>query len=89
MREGVEKSFATRPDEVDCVQAIVEAISGTVPVVGRLHNTYSFKLEVESAFLHGSKSQVCFSIGGKQHRRELADLLVLATYVEDGTLAFQ
>lgn len=89
MREGVEKSFATRPDEVDCVQAIVEGIGGTVPVAGHLRNTDSFKLEVESAFLHGSESQVRFSIGGKQHQRELADLLVLATYVEDGTLAFQ
>lgn len=89
MRERVEKSFATHPDEVDCVQAIVEGIRGTVPVTGRLRNTDSFKLEVESAFLHGSKSQVRFSIGGKQHQRELADLLVLATYVEDGTLAFQ
>lgn len=89
MREGIEASFATHPDEVDCVRAIVDVIRDTAPVNGHLHNADSFKLEVESAFLHGSKSQVCFSIGGKQHHRELADLLVLATYVENGTLAFQ
>lgn len=89
MRRGIESSFGTRPDEIDCVQAIVEAVGGAPAVAGRLRLRDSFKLEVESAFLHGPRSQVRFHIGGTEYQRELADLLVLATYVEDGTLAFQ
>lgn len=89
MRRGIESSFGTRPDEIDCVRAIVEAVGAAPAVAGRLRLRDSFKLEVESAFLHGPRSQVRFRIGGTEHQRELADLLVLATYVEDGTLAFQ
>lgn len=89
MREGIERSYATHPDEVDCVRAIIAAIDATAPLTGRLHPRASYELAVESTFLHGPESQVHFSIGTKSHQRELADLLVLATYVENGTLTYQ
>ncbi len=88
IRLGIEDSYTARLNEVECVRAMVEAIDGKEPVQVSL-NGASFKLEVEAAFLHGSKSQVRFQVGGAEHRRELADLLVLGAYVHDGRLAFQ
>ena len=89
MRRGIETSFGCRPDEVDCVQAIVEAVAGTPPVTGQGRSGDAFRLEVESAFLHGHRSQVSFRVGGATYQRELADLLVIATFVQDGALSFQ
>lgn len=89
MRRGLESSFGSRPDEVECVRAIVDAVGGTTPVTGQVHAGERFKLEVASAFLHGPRSQVSFQVGGTSYQRELADLLVIATLVENGRLAFQ
>jgi len=89
MREGIEQVYASRPDEVECVRAMVNAIDGAKPVTVNLDKRASFNLIAEAAFLHGSQSQVQFRVGSEEYSRELADLLVLATYVEDGGLKFQ
>jgi hypothetical protein len=89
MREWIERTYASKPNEVECVRAMVNAIDNMEPVTVMIDNIASFELRVESAFLHGSRSQVRFKVGGSEHQRELADLLVLASYVEDGRLEFQ
>ncbi|MBT9172482.1 MAG: hypothetical protein DDT21_00865 [Syntrophomonadaceae bacterium] len=91
IRRGVEQTYGSLPDEVKCVEAIVQAINSMPsPSVGvTLSKRLSLTLEVEAAFLHGSKSQVRFQVGGTEYQRELADLLVLGAYVHDGRLAFQ
>ncbi len=89
MRSGIERVYASRPDEVECVRAVVQAIDGTPEIVVKANRRGSFKLSVEAAFLHGARSQVRFQVGGASHHRELADLLVLAGYVNDGSLACQ
>lgn len=89
MRGGIERIYTSKPDEVECVRAMVQAIDGTPPVAVTLDRRASFTLKVEAAFLHGSRSQVRFQVGGADHQRELADLLVLGAYVNDGRLAFQ
>lgn len=89
IRGGMELIYTSRPDEVECVRAMVQAVDGTPPVAVTIDGRVSFTLKVEAAFLHGSRSRVRFQVGGTDHQRELADLLVLAAYVHDGRLAFQ
>lgn len=84
MRRAVEQVYAEGPDEVRTVEAMVDAVSG-VPRATSPSEPRTF-VEVESAFLHGSRSQVTFEIGGKKQQRELADLLVVASLVQDGQL---
>jgi hypothetical protein len=46
-------------------------------------------MTLEAAFLHGHRSQVKFEIGGQTHQRELADLLILTSWVDQGRLQWQ
>jgi hypothetical protein len=87
LRGAVESAYAQGAREVACVEAMVQAITGITPATSA--QVPASRVEVEGAFLHGSRSQVKFSIGGAQHQRELADLLVLGSYVENGVLKWQ
>ncbi|MBS3975579.1 MAG: hypothetical protein KGZ75_02435 [Syntrophomonadaceae bacterium] len=89
IRCGLEDAYGTQQGEVGCVQAIVQAIHNMQSVEVKLNKGMFLKLEVEAAFLHGSKSQVKFQVGKTEYQRELADLFVLGTYVHDGQPVFQ
>lgn len=78
VRESVDKVSANGGGELDFVEALVQAIIDAPPAV-RSAGVPGFRVDVESIFLHGSRSQVTFSVGGQKHQRELADLLVLAS----------
>lgn len=87
MRAEMEACYFKGKGEVDCVSAIVNAINATTVITSA--QVTDAEITVEGAFLHGSKSQVKFSIGGNQQQRELADLLILGSYVENGSLRWQ
>jgi hypothetical protein len=87
MRKAVEHVYATDPDEVQSVEAMVRAASGRAAVA--LPGSPGTKVEVESAFLHGPRSQVEFEVGGEHHQCELADLLVLGSLAQDEKLVGQ
>lgn len=87
LRRAVETAYAQGEGEVPCVEAMVRAISETKSVTSA--QAPGTRVDVEGAFLHGSRSQVKFEIGGVKHQRELADLLVLGSYVESGVLKWQ
>jgi len=89
MRQGLQRSFATAPHELRCLDELLNAINGQREVRVHRRRRGSLAIEVNSAKLHGSSSMVCFTIGGREHTCELADLLVIATYVEEGKLVFQ
>ncbi len=87
MREAIEDVYSTAPDEVDAIKAMVEMVGkGTRVDSPSIDGT---SIECESAFLHGPRSQVKFRVGNNTHQRELADLLLLGSYVEDGSLRWQ
>ncbi len=89
IRGAIENAFANNTGEVPCVEAIVRAVAGNNPVRPCTVGTTQVQVEAESVFLHGSRSQVKFSIGGGEHQCELADLLVLGSFVEDRALRWQ
>jgi len=89
IRCELEQAYASHADEQGCVQAIVRAIDDMPSVAVPLNARLSLTLDVEAAFLHGSRSQVQFRVGGAVHQRELADLLVPSTFVHKERLAFQ
>lgn len=87
LRAAVEKTYAQNAGEIPCIEAMVREVTRTSPAMSA--DAPADRVEVEGAFLHGSRSQVKFSVGGVQHQRELADLLVLSSYVEGRTLKWQ
>jgi hypothetical protein len=87
MRDAIEGVYSTTPDEVDAIKALVATVAaGTRVTSAAVAGT---SIECESAFLHGPRSQVEFRVGNNTHQRELADLLLLGSYVEDGALRWQ
>lgn len=94
LRSAIEDVYAERGGEVACVAAMVGAMQKTRTIHCRaargMHaNVEGAFLDVDGEFLHGHRSQVKFSIGGEEHQRELADLLVLASHVEGNRLRWQ
>jgi hypothetical protein len=87
LRGPLESIYAAVPDEVACVRAMVEGAGETSPIASS--QAPGIRVTVESAFLHGPRSQVRFSVGGTGKQRELADLLVLGSFVEKGSLLWQ
>ncbi len=87
IRDGIEAVYATDPDEIKCIDAMVKAIQGTQPI--RSPNLPGISVSCEGAFLHGSNSQVRFRVGGVKKQCELADILVLGSYIEDNSLKWQ
>jgi hypothetical protein len=87
LRAAVEKAYAQNVGEIPCIEAIVGEVARTSPATSA--QVPGTRAEVEGAFLHGSRCRVKFSIGGVQHQRELADLLVLGSCVEGGALKWQ
>ena len=87
LRGAIENTYAQRAGEVPCIEAMVQEITGTTPATSA--EVPATRVEVEAAFLHGGRSQVKFSIGGAKHQREIADLLVLRSYVENGSMRWQ
>ncbi len=87
LRSAIEAAYAGGLGEVPCIEAMVEAIQNAPYARSRAART--MHVDVEGAFLHGHRSKVKFLIGGNEHERELADLLVLASYVEGNRLQWQ
>ncbi len=87
MRAGLESAYATEPDELECIRALLKAVGSTPSVHARSAPRVS--VTVESAYLHGHRSQVKFTVGGIEHQRELADVLTLGSFVEKGSLKWQ
>lgn len=86
-RAGLESAYSNQSDEVDCIRALVTDIAQTLPIGSP--QSPRVRLTVESVFLHGPRSQVTFSVGGVQKQRELADVLVLSSFVYRGSLKWQ
>lgn len=85
VRRGLEGVFSTRPDEVDCLDAMVTAVNAA-PVldVSVPHTSRRLQIELGARLLHGGRSMVTFEIAGASTNRELADLLLLAVYLPQG-----
>jgi hypothetical protein len=88
LRGGIEDIFATEPDEVKCVDRVVNEIQ-KAPSFRMQRTSPSTYVDLEAAFLHGHRSQVAFQIGGVDYQRELADVLILGSYVFNGSLRWQ
>jgi hypothetical protein len=87
MRDAIEGVYSTAPDEVEAIKALVATVAaGTRVTSAAVAGT---SIECESAFLHGPRSQVQFRVGNNTHQCELADLVLLGSYVEDGALRWQ
>lgn len=84
IRNALEATYVTHPDEVKAVQAITEAGSRE-PSLSSLDTM----VHLESAFIHGARSQVAFLVGGESHQCEVGDLLVIGTYIEENRMRWQ
>lgn len=87
LRAALETAYSKPADEVECIRALVNGIAHTRPIGSP--QAPRLRVTVDSAFLHGPRSQVTFSIGGVQRQRELADVLVLSSFVDRGSLKWQ
>jgi len=87
LRRALEAEYVNRTDEIKCVRAIIDQIALSKPFLLTQAQGMSVTIEAVSTFMHGSI--VKFSVGGEEHKRELADLLVLGSYVENGSLRWQ
>jgi len=87
MREGIEGVYSKRPDEVEAFRSMIAATSAcSAPA---LPPAFPFAVTCEAAELHGQLSQVKFKVGTSPYQRELADLLLLTSYVDSGRLSWQ
>jgi hypothetical protein len=66
-------------DEIDLVKKTVET----------LNSSRSYHFTLESAFIHGNKSQIEFQYYGKKAHKELGDLLIVSTMTRRGTPLLQ
>jgi hypothetical protein len=87
LRKTLEIANTKNETEPVCVKTMIEVINATSSI--QSPSFPSMKVNVEGGFLHGSLSQVKFSVGGNPTQCELADLLILGSYVENGSLAWQ
>ncbi len=87
LRSRLEAAYSKRLGEVDCIREMVKEVGQTKPISSP--HSPEVRVTVDSAFLHGSRSQVRFSVAGIEKQRELADVLVIGSFVERASLKWQ